>query len=662
MIFEELVLQNFGPYRGRRVIHLATREGRPIVLIGGLNGAGKTSLLDALQLVLYGKTAQCSKRFGIGYEEFLRRSTHRRSREGEETAVELSLLRAENGVMRRYRLRRSWVPSDTTVRDRVEVEVDGVADDVLSDTWESHVEQLIPRRVSPLFFFDGEKVEGLADPERSSDMLSRAVHSLLGVDLIDRLSTDLVVLERRKQADLRSADDRRRIQAAKSGFVSARDRHQELVGLRAQTQNRVDRRQKALRDVERRLEDEGADLFLRRTELNDERATAEVRLIRARESVAHCSAGDAPLLMVAHLLHDVVVQDSAEREAERAAILDGVLESRDRELLGLLQGAPTGVVSSVRDFLARDRDTRVRSLRQDVYLHLESHERNALTRADEQVRLDVPGQVDAAMAELRGALAALDDADRKLAAIPAAERVVPLLDEKRGAEEELREALTALKTVDDEIRAAEADLEAKRTKLKALLEQAIDREFQEEGAARLLDYSRKVRGTLQTFRDRVIESRISSIAAAASESLRALMRKQSQFDGLYIDPVTFAVGIHRQDGSEVPSEILSAGERQILAVALLWGLARVSARELPIVIDTPLGRLDSVHRAQLVNLYFPRASHQVVLLSTDEEISNDHYAALRPFIGAEYHLWYNESEETTEILTGYHMSAAGATC
>lgn len=662
MIFEELVLQNFGPYRGRRVIHLGTREGRPIVLIGGLNGAGKTSLLDALQLVLYGKTALCSKRFGIGYEEFLRRSAHRRSREGEEIAVELSLLRAENGGMRRYRLRRSWVASDTTVRDRIEVEVDGVADDVLSDTWESHVEQLIPRRVSPLFFFDGEKVEGLADPERSSDMLSRAVHSLLGVDLLDRLSTDLVVLERRKQADLRGAEDRRRIQTARSEFIAARDRHQELVGLRAQTQNQVDRRRKALRDLDRRLEDEGADLFLRRAELNEERAAADERLARARESVAHCSAGDAPLLMVAHLIHDVVVQDSSEREAERAAILDGVLESRDRDLLGLLQSAPPGVVSSVREFLARDRDTRVQALRRDVYLHLDSHERNAFTRADERVRLDVPGLVDAAMAELRGALAALDDADRKLAAIPAAERVAPLLDAKRGAEDELREALAALSTADDEIRAAEADLEAKRAKLRALLEQAIEREFQDEGVARLLEYSRKVRGTLQTFRDRVIESRISSIAAAASESLRALMRKQSLFDGLYIDPVTFAVGIRGQDGSEMPSAVLSAGERQILAVALLWGLARVSARELPIVIDTPLGRLDSVHRAQLVNLYFPRASHQVVLLSTDEEISSDHYEALRPFIGAEYHLWYNESEETTEILTGYHTSAAGAPC
>lgn len=660
MIFEELVLENFGPYHGRRAIHLGTREGRPIVLIGGLNGAGKTSLLDALQLVLYGKTAQCSKRFGIGYEEFLRRSAHRRTLEGEESSVELSLLRAENGGVRRYRLRRSWLASATTVRDRMAVEVDGMADDVLSDTWESHVEQLIPRRVAPLFFFDGEKVEGLADPERSSAMLSRAVHALLGVDLIDRLSTDLVVLERRKQADLRGADERRRIQAAQSQFIAARDGYQELVAVRAQTQNRVDRRLKAVRDLERRLDHEGADLFVRRSELNTERAAAEERLLRARERVANCSAGDAPLLMIAHLIHCVVIQDSAEREAEEAMILKGVLESRDRELMSLLRAAPAEVVGSVREFLSRDRDTRVQSLRRDIYLHLDSHERNAFARADERVRIDVPGLVESALGELRDALVALDDADRKLAAIPAAERVAPLLEAKVSADAEFHEALAELRTVDDEIRAADADLNAKRARLRTLLEQGIEREFQDEGLSRLLEYSSKVRGTLQTFRERVVESRISSIAAAGSESLRALMRKQALFDQLHIDPVTFKVGIRRQDGSEVSSEVLSAGERQILAVALLWALARVSARELPVVIDTPLGRLDSVHRAQLVNLYFPRASHQVVLLSTDEEISSEHYAALCPFIGAEYHLSYNESEETTEILVGYH--AAGATC
>jgi len=52
----------------------------------------------------------------------------------------------------------------------------------------------------------------------------------------------------------------------------------------------------------------------------------------------------------------------------------------------------------------------------------------------------------------------------------------------------------------------------------------------------------------------------------------------------------------------------------------LWGLARASARPLPAVIDTPMARLDAAHRQHLVERYFPNASHQVIVLSTDTEV------------------------------------------
>ncbi|NEO26288.1 MAG: AAA family ATPase, partial [Kamptonema sp. SIO4C4] len=62
MIFKELILQNFGPYRGRQVVNLSPEdagEPRPIILLGGMNGGGKTTLMDAIRLVFYGQRAQC---------------------------------------------------------------------------------------------------------------------------------------------------------------------------------------------------------------------------------------------------------------------------------------------------------------------------------------------------------------------------------------------------------------------------------------------------------------------------------------------------------------------------------------------------------------------------------------------------------------------------
>ena len=74
------------------------------------------------------------------------------------------------------------------------------------------------------------------------------------------------------------------------------------------------------------------------------------------------------------------------------------------------------------------------------------------------------------------------------------------------------------------------------------------------------------------------------------------------------------------------------------------------------VIDTPLGRLDSDHRAHLVERYFPHASHQVIILSTDTEIDQAYFTALGPAISHSYHLQFNAGERRCVIEKGYFWS------
>ena len=91
----------------------------------------------------------------------------------------------------------------------------------------------------------------------------------------------------------------------------------------------------------------------------------------------------------------------------------------------------------------------------------------------------------------------------------------------------------------------------------------------------------------------------------------------------------------------------------MVATAVLWGLSRCTGMTLPTVIDTPVGRLDRSHRTNLVERYFPNASRQVVLLSTDEEIVGDHLLRLLPSVGAQYRLDFDDSESCTSIREGY---------
>jgi len=178
-------------------------------------------------------------------------------------------------------------------------------------------------------------------------------------------------------------------------------------------------------------------------------------------------------------------------------------------------------------------------------------------------------------------------------------------------------------------------------------------ELEQEDVARIKDHSVRAQEALNAFRQRVIERHIASIQNYVLESFRYLVRKKSLLSAVKIDPLTFSVELRSGDGKPMKPDRLSAGERQLLAVSLLWGLAKASRRPLPAIIDTPLGRLDSSHRKHLVERYFPRASHQVLLLSTDEEIRGKYLEAIRPSVGHSYLLEFDEAEQTSIVKPGY---------
>ncbi len=98
---------------------------------------------------------------------------------------------------------------------------------------------------------------------------------------------------------------------------------------------------------------------------------------------------------------------------------------------------------------------------------------------------------------------------------------------------------------------------------------------------------------------------------------------------------------------------LSAGEKQIYAISVLWALGRVSGRPLPIIIDTPLARLDRDHRTLLGKRYFPHVSHQVIVLSTDTEVDEEFIPLLGDTVARSYELRFDSASQSSQAIEGY---------
>jgi DNA sulfur modification protein DndD len=658
VFLEEVTISNVGLFRHQQTIPLAASStARPVILIGGLNGSGKTTLLDSIQLALYGKRASLSNRGSLSYEEYLRRSKNNSTNGHEEAFVAVQFRQWSDGEEHTYRVRRAWNVTARGVVERVEVYHNKVLDKFLTETWPEFIEELLPVEIAQLFFFDGEKIEGFADIETSTQLLSRAIHSLLGLNILNRLDADLIAIERRKHTTLKSDIERTQIEELNAEIASLDEKRESLFLERATRQNEYDRKLKGLREAKAHYEKGGGLLFEQRENLESEQQALVQRLKGIEKYLRDCAEGEAPLLLAQHVLSQIHLQAQDEEAATKAQLVGAVLAERDEKLIAIARakGVKDEVLSSMEDFLDMDRKsregarakcaTRLLNLSSEATQDLHDLRRVTLTESQKLVSVLLK-QVD----EIQSRLV---EVGRKLASIPAEDHITRLSDQQSVAQAELDSAQTSLAQIDYELTRMNDVRERKHAKLVAQIEQAVEGEFEAENAQRVLSHSRRARETLEQFRIAVVQRHLSRISQLVFDSFRRLLRKESLVTGLTIAPDNFALELRGADGMSLAPDRLSAGERQLLAVSILWGLARASGKSLPVVIDTPLGRLDSPHRGKIVKGYFPYASHQVVLLSTDEEINHKYYDELKPFVSQTYHLEYDDTLGASQVKPGY---------
>jgi DNA sulfur modification protein DndD len=656
MILDSLALKNFGIYGGRQEAALApTDDAKPIILFGGMNGGGKTTFLDAIQLALYGPKARCSGRGKLGYRDYLREMIHRGADPAEGAALELRFRRIVDGEMHYYRLTRLWRLTPKGIEEIVEVTRDAEFDPLLSEHWDEYIESYIPSGIAHLFFFDAEQIKDLAEGEHAAEILGTAIHTLLGLDLVDRLDTDLIALARRKRAAAQTTEETEKARHAQEEL----DRIQNLLDQAKQEQgtlgNEAGRIAKDLASCEETFRQEGGEFYLLRADFEAERARLQKELDSEEAALRELAAGPAPLLLVLGLIEETEKQARREAEALKSTVLVAALEERDTEVLKQLKRnkVPAQQLDLIGRLLQTDRADRAGAVTEPIFLNGGDHLATELRHLRGSVLPDLKADVEQKLEVVSSLQERLTRCDLELARVPTEDAIANVQRELARLRRMHQEKQAELAVHEDKSRVIARQLEDARRKFERELGLEVDSQVDREHDTRVITHSARVRETLAKFRVAVIRKHAERLERLVLESFTHLLRKRALVTGLKIDPATFRIELTGGDGKPLPFDRLSAGERQLLATALLWGLAKASGRPLPTIIDTPLGRLDSSHRLHLLERYFPVASHQVILLSTDEEVDEASLARLKPHIGRSYTLAFDEANSTTTIEPGY---------
>ena len=172
-------------------------------------------------------------------------------------------------------------------------------------------------------------------------------------------------------------------------------------------------------------------------------------------------------------------------------------------------------------------------------------------------------------------------------------------------------------------------------------------------ADRTIRYSNMAMHILEEYMVELQNRKTGVLADTITSCYKELANKKNLIDAIEMDAKTLDLRYLTIEGKEIPKDSLSAGEKQLMVIAILWALAKCSKKKLPVIIDTPLSRLDSLHRTALITTYFPHASEQTIILSTDSEIDGNYYQLMEQNVGDEFTLIYNEKTRSTTISRGY---------
>ena len=509
--------------------------------------------------------------------------------------------------------------------------------------------------ISNLFLFDGEQVKELAELETPPQTVVEAINSLLGLELAERLAVDLDVLVNRKRKAMASQSQLATL-AEIEAEIEAKDREklevkEQIENLQTELKSAQQKRDRAYN----KFKQEGGKIAAERSQLEDKIHHLNTTVEKQRQDLRELAAGSLPLSLITPLLSAAEKQGKQEVKAEQFKQARGILKDREQKLLTYLDkiSLETQSIEKIKFFLNEENRILEQSIQSDGKncLGITEEELQALTNLRQNTLPHQQKLATEAIEQIKQLQIETDKIEKQLEIAASPEEYDKLDKAVQNAQQEVSQCKVKLEQAEKKYNDIDREIDRAKKDLKNYSETEIDRANDEH----IIKSVAKVQQTLTIFREKLALKKLNKLESEVTECFRYLLHKSNLVHRVAIDSGSFRLSLYDPQGKPLPKQRLSAGEKQLLAIAFLWGLARVSGKNLPIAIDTPLGRLDSSHRNNLVERYFPTASHQVILLSTDTEIGKQEVNLLREqeAIAREYLLKYDPDEGKTTLKEGY---------
>lgn len=671
MLLKKLVFDNYKTYYGHQEIDLyipkkvRDENKQNIILLGGLNGAGKTTILKAILYVLFGKRGMTDSEYTRLFSNVINNTFFDEG--GRECSVSLSL---ETDSGEEWNLKVKWYfdqlkrvtheQRDLYIkRPGSKMPKHARIDNI--EAYNKFIDRIIPYHAAPFFIFDGEEIKDIILRQNSHEM-KEAIHKITGMEAYKQLLTDLRTLKNSLENKLAKSVSQIKLDNIRTQLEEINSAIKTLETKRDKILLEVRRYEKLINDAKEERNKKISQNSRSREVIVKRQSRVATELDLAKEELKVFLQQNMLNIILGNKISKLKKQLKLENEIRHKLILQNASLTPYRNFMNQLLN------KSINPPLTKEQLEQIKKLGEEIWIKennishtvpsefkeihdISNNDYNYLMNLSIKDKMQVSNfinkieklqqELDILEVEIRNAPESVN--------IEEENNKIDLLSKALG------ETNLKLKTITKKLNQAYEEKTNLTNKLSRL-------SGQDENLEELQKRKDQVERTIKVMEQYVTEvttMKATYIKEEFSNMLRQLFRKQDEFGKIEFDISTYTIRLYNDRMQEISIQDRSAGEMQMISSALIWALTKASDLSLPMVIDTPLGRLDSYHRNHLINHYYKELSEQVIILSTDTEITQEYVKLMETHSYKQYMLDYNESKKYTIIRDGYFEFVKG---
>jgi len=666
MRFESIDLYNFKNYKGKNSVTFSKKhkKDKNIFLIGGLNGAGKTTLLEAIKLCLYGKKYNGKFVSKNEYNDFIYSAINRKAvkENNLKCFIELKVIFDDSYPTFTLNIKRSWhTNNQKEIEESFEVFRDDAPLEFISkEYWQDYINYLIPSHVSEFFFFNGEKVKELAVGSNADEILQSSIKDLIGLNLYEKLLDDLQKLKskirrrnEKKGHISQNINEHEALKTKKTGEIKKLNRIINTKKKRIKENNRM------ISEIEKELKRKAGAFAELKKEAEKQILKLQEKNAILNEQITNITKDLIPFLIPLKLSKKLFQQLEFEQNYKNLQYTQRILKGQIKEFSkNLKEKSKVLKQLSKQDMKAFEKEINT------IFSDSLKNKKQALitvihdlTISDfenikmflQQINKNTISNFENTLETRQNNSLQINKIKKELKTIPDDFYVITNL-EKTNKIKLANESLSKeILNLTEETPILCNEIEKINLEIEKLEEEIICVGEDNQKIA----YINRIISAINEYNKEMITLNTKNLENTISTMYHSLANKEDMVKEIKVNPLTFTTELFDFDGNSLNKEGISEGEKEIYAISVLWGLSTISHHKLPMIIDTPLSKLDNTHVKNITSKFFPKASDQVILLSQDREIDQNIYSILKPHINQSYTLL---QKDENKIKSGYFFN------